>query len=167
MNSEDAKDALAKTFGADPLAMDANGDGKLSPEEVTAGLEKSGASPEEAAKLLKDMDKDGDGKVSPEEIHEGIGGAEMDEARGFSHPAAASEAGAITVPEFKERAKTKYGTPQAAFDAFDTNPKDGKISPEELAAGGATLEPPVTPEVAAELFKTLDKNGDGSVEPRE
>merc|ERR1719463_758602 len=112
------------------------------------------------------MDKDGDGKVSPEEIHEGLGGAAMDEARGFSHPAAA-DAAAVTVPEFKERAKNKHGTPQAAFDAFDTSPKDGKISPQEFAAGVQSLEPPVSPEAGAELFKALDKNGDGSVEPRE
>merc|ERR1719171_610181 len=112
------------------------------------------------------MDTDGDGKVSPEELHEGIGGAELDEARGFSHPAAASD-GAMTVPEFKELAKKKHGTPQAAFDAFDASPKDGKISPQEFAAGAQALEPPVSPEVAAELFKALDKNGDGVVEPRE
>merc|ERR1719161_2779970 len=117
------------------------------------------------------MDKDGDGKVSADELHEGTGGAAMDEARGYKHPAAAGDGGAgaggITVPEFKDRAKKKYGSPQEAFDAFDTNPKDGKISPEELAAGGATLEPPVSPEEAAPLFKPIDKNGDGGISPEE
>merc|ERR1719161_2169494 len=117
------------------------------------------------------MDKDGDGKVSADELHEGTGGAAMDEARGYKHPAAAGDgdagAGGITVPEFKDRAKKKYGSPQEAFDAFDTNPKDGKISPEELAAGGATLEPPVTPEEAKTLFKPIDENGDGGIDPEE
>merc|ERR1719161_1123047 len=117
------------------------------------------------------MDKDGDGKVDADELHEGTGGADMDKERGYKHPAAAGDDGAgkggITVPEFKERAKKKYGTPQAAFDAFDTNPKDEKISPEELAAGGATLEPPVTPEDAASLLKPMDENGDGGIDPEE
>merc|ERR1719160_1232998 len=145
--------------------MDEDGDGKVSAEELKKGLKKAGASDEEAEKFAKEMDKDGDGKVDADELHEGTGGADMDKERGYKHPGAAGDgaagAGGITVPEFKDRAKKKYGSPQEAFDAFDTNPKDGKISPEELAAGGATLDPPVTPAEAAPLFKPIDENGDG------
>merc|ERR1719375_2405366 len=171
LTEEEMKKEIAKKLGAGGAAaadaMDADGDGKVSADELKAGLKKAGASDEEAEEFAKEMDKDGDGKVSADELHEGTGGAEMDDVRGYKHPAAAGDGGAgaggITVPEFKDRAKNKHGTPKAAFDAFDTNPKDGKISPEELAA----LAPPVTPEEAAGLFKPIDKNGDGGIDPEE
>merc|ERR1719160_128614 len=151
--------------------MDEDGDGKVSANELKKGLKKAGATDEEAEQFAKEMDKDGDGKVDADELHKGTGGDALDEARGYKHPSAAGDsaagAGGITVPEFKDRATKKYKTPQEAFDAFDVNPKDGKISPEELAAGGATLEPPVTPEEAASLFKPMDENGDGGIDPEE
>eukprot|EP00746_Dinoflagellata_sp_MGD_P125763 gnl/MRDRNA2_/MRDRNA2_60607_c0_seq1.p1 gnl/MRDRNA2_/MRDRNA2_60607_c0~~gnl/MRDRNA2_/MRDRNA2_60607_c0_seq1.p1 ORF type:complete len:1252 (+),score=372.78 gnl/MRDRNA2_/MRDRNA2_60607_c0_seq1:149-3904(+) len=168
MTPEDVKKAVAKKFGADPLSLDTNKDGKVSPEEVAAGLEKSGASPKEAAKLVKDMDEDGDGKVSPEEIHKGLGGADLDEARGFSHPSSVDATEAITLPEFMERAKTKHGTPQTAFDAFDLSPKDGKITPEEFASGCAKLKPPISADEAKPLFAKLDiKPADSVLSPEE
>merc|ERR1719265_863044 len=137
-------------------AMDKDGDGKLSPEEEQEVLKASGAipadaTPEEAEKMLKEMDADGDGKVSPEELQKGV-----------------AERVPISIPEFKERAKKKHGTPQAVFDAFDTNPKDGKISPEEFAEACKALVPPVSPtKDAPELFKNIDKNGDGGISPEE
>merc|ERR1719160_1497441 len=122
MNSEDAKDAIAETFGADPLAMDANGDGQLSPDEVTAGLEKAGASPEEAADLLKAMDFDGDGILSPKEIHYGIGNPDWDEARGFSEPVDTNstvripEETPVSMKDFIKRVRQAYGTGSEAWD---------------------------------------------------
>merc|ERR1719443_2322737 len=164
LTKEEAQQAIAEKIGPNPAAMDTDGDGVVSPEELDAGLKKAGASPEEAKKLAEEMDKDGDGKLSPEEIHEGTGGADLDKARGFEHPDAAE---GITVPEFKARAKKAHGTPNDAFAAFDVEPKDGMISPGEFTAGAAALVPPVTPEEATKLFATLDKNGDGKVDPEE
>merc|ERR1719473_2417576 len=127
MDKDDLKhEVLGKMGGADAAAkaMDADGDGVVSPEELEAGLEKAGASPEEAKELAKALDKDGDGKVSADELHEGTGGDEMDDIKGIERPSGPG----VTVPEFKERCKKKFGTPQEAFDAMDTNPKDGKLS---------------------------------------
>merc|ERR1719281_985899 len=143
--------------------MDTDGDGVVSPEELTKGLEKAGASPEEAKELAKALDKDGDGKVSPDELHEGVGGDELDKMKGVDRPSGPG----ITVPEFKERCKKKFGTPKEAFDGMDTNPKDGKLSCAELAAGGKVLTPAVSPEDANELCKAIDKNGDGAIDPEE
>jgi len=175
MSEKELQQAMAKNLGAGGAAaadaMDADGDGKVSADELKKGLKKAGATDEEAEQFAKEMDKDGDGKVDADELHKGTGGDALDEARGYKHPSAAGDsaagAGGITVPEFKDRATKKYKTPQEAFDAFDVNPKDGKISPEELAAGGATLEPPVTPEEAKTLFKPIDENGDGGIDPEE
>merc|ERR550537_1682888 len=113
MTKDELKKEVAKELGAGGAAaadaMDADGDGKVSADELKEGLKKTGASEEEAEQFAKEMDKDGDGKVSADELHEGTGGAAMDEARGYKHPAAAGDGGAgaggITVPEFKERAK--------------------------------------------------------------
>merc|ERR1719265_1954118 len=53
--------------------MDADGDGKISPEEMEQGLKDQGVSPDEAKKMAKDLDKDGDGKVSDDEMYAATG----------------------------------------------------------------------------------------------
>jgi len=168
MSKKDLRHAVRDTLGNPreaAKAMDLDGDGKVSAKEMEAGLKKAGASPEEADKLLKEMDKDGDSMLTPEELQKGMGSE-----RGFKHPAdtpSVAAAGGLTVPEFKERAKKTFGTPQKAWDAFDKAAKDGNISPEEFAAGCKTLDPPSSADEAAQLFKDLDTNGDGSVDPKE
>lgn len=165
MTDEEVKKAIASKIGPNPKAMDTDGDGQISPEELNAGLEKAGASPKEAKKLAEAMDKDGDGKLSPEEIHEGTGGADMDEARGFEHPESQAT---VTLAEFKKRAKDTHGTPQAVVDAMDTDPKDGKISPEEFQAGCSQLKPPISGEDCQKLFPLVDVSPtDGSITPQE
>lgn len=167
MNKDDLRHAIFDKLGKPEDAlkkMDTDGDGVVSPEEMKEGLKAAGLTPEEAEAMMKEMDTDGDGKLSPEEFLKGAGADVMDEHRGQS---VKGPAGGVTVPEFRDRAKKKHGTPKDAFDAFDVAPKDGKISPEEFKEGCKHLEPPISEKDAVPLFAEIDTNGDKGIDPEE
>jgi len=143
-------------------SADANGDGKMSPEEFAkhcAGLEPP-IPPEAVPDLFKEMDKNGDGSIEPAEFYASVGPPD-------AFTASPGDPDFVDVPEFKKRAKATYGTPKAAYEAFDSAAADGKISADEFLAGCAKLKPPIAKEAALPLMKELDTNGDGSIQPEE
>lgn len=170
MTAEDAQRAIRETFGANPMAMDTNGDGQLSPDEVTAGLEKAGASPEEAAELLKAMDYDGDGILSPTEIHYGIGNPDWDEARGFSEPLDTNstiripEESPVSMKDFIQRVRQAYGTGKEAWDHMAGTGAQS-ISQEQFKEKVADLG--IASGEADKLYKAMDANGDFTVDEAE
>lgn len=98
-------------------ALDADGDGKISAEEITG-----------AASALKKLDRNGDGQLTPDELGPPPGAArpgagQVSPGERFRQLDANND-GKISKDEAPERL-------QAVFDRLDTN-QDGALTPEEL-----------------------------------
>jgi Ca2+-binding EF-hand superfamily protein len=132
-------------------------DGALTPEEFENGavaLDPEVPS-EDADELFKEFDINGNGIVTPDEFYKVAGGKDQFGPDG------------VTLPQFKKRAKAKFTDPADAFGMFDTDPKDGKLSPQEFIDGSKQLDPPVGALDASELFKKLDKDSNGNIDESE
>merc|ERR1719324_1995946 len=148
-------------------AMDADGDGKISPEEMEQGLKDQGVSPAEAEKMAKELDKDGDGKVSPDEMYSATG-PPGEFAKSPGEPGYVAPKKAPETPISKEEMKNRMG------QAF----KNGKDAWDKIAGPGATEVGPerfkekiadlgVGPGEADKMFKEMDTDGDGKVSKEE
>jgi Ca2+-binding EF-hand superfamily protein len=151
-------------------ALDKNGDGKLTEDEVRPQMggrgrggrggrggepgETTAPSAEEMVQTLMAFDKNGDGKLTRDEVPERM--------QGLFDRADADKDGALTPDEIRKSAQATAapaGRGRAEepnfirFDpilaALDTN-SDGEISSAEIAAAATSL-------------KKLDKNGDGQL----
>ena len=132
--------------------LDANGDGKVTLDEV----------PEQARprieKLLKRADKDGDEAISLEEFSAMKPPGKPGKGKpGKGKPEAGSE-GRPNKPKRPEGAAgrppgARPGPPMGLFGSLDAD-HDGQLSSDEISA-------------AAEVIRTLDTDGDGSVSIRE
>jgi len=152
---EVAKQMLKDKFASPKEALDAmdtDGDGQLSPEEMKEKLVASGATPEEADAMIKDMDKNGDGVVDSDEFFDAVGPPEkFDKSWDVLEIA-------------KGVLKQNFESPKLAFDALDKN-GDGSLSPEELKAG--LIDAGMTPELAEKAMKEFDTDGDGKCSSEE
>jgi Ca2+-binding EF-hand superfamily protein len=132
--------------------MDADGDGQLSPEEMKEKLMASGASPEEADAMIKDMDKNGDGVVGSDEFFDAVGPPEK-----FDKTWDVLEIA-------KGVLKQNFASPKMAFDALDKN-GDGSLSPEELKQG--LISAGMRPDLAEKAMAEFDTDGDGKCSSEE
>merc|ERR1719324_1974102 len=147
--------------------MDADGDGKISKEEMEKGLQDQGISPRDADKMVKDLDKDGDGKVSDEEMYAATGPpdefSKSPGEPGYEAPKEPEET-PVSLEEFKNRLGQAY---KNGKDAWDANvPPSAKImTPEQFDKQAEALGVP--PGEAKKLFKQIDLDGDGSIDEAE
>jgi Ca2+-binding EF-hand superfamily protein len=70
-DAKDAEEAQPQPMTVDKLfaKLDANGDGELTKDEVIAGADKLGMTPDEAAAMFVSMDTNGSGKLSKDEFN--------------------------------------------------------------------------------------------------
>jgi Ca2+-binding EF-hand superfamily protein len=139
--SEDEIKQAAKATSADPAdqqkALDKDGDGKLSGDELAEAAKTGKLPPAE----LKKLDKDGDGKLSPDELEQG------------AKEANTKAAAAAPKEKMKSAMKKKFKSPEEAMKTMDTD-GDGKISPEEMEQG--LKDQGVSPDEAKKMAKDLD-----------
>merc|ERR1719393_187211 len=164
------KQAMKKKFKSPEDAMkkmDADGDGKISPEEMEQGLKDQGVSPAEAKKMMKDLDKDGDGKVSPEEMYEATGPpgefTKSPGEPGYVEPKEPPET-PISKEEMKNRMGQAFKNPRDAWDKL-AGKGATEVGPERFKEKIADLG--VGPGEAGKLFKEMDADGDGKVSEAE
>ncbi|MDB5438754.1 MAG: putative signal transduction protein with EFhand domain [Caulobacteraceae bacterium] len=146
-----------------PAAMfasaDVDGDGKVSADELKAGMAKHAPPGADvsghADKLLARLDTDGDGAISQTEF------AAMKPPHGGGHGGPRGAGG-------PPKAAAGGSGQDQAYDPLDTN-QDGTVSPEELAAGLSSvltqLGNDLNADPLASLKSLLDKlsnNGDGA-----
>jgi len=143
----EVKDRFLDKFGnADEAlkATDLDGDGKVSEEELIKVLEDElGLTPENAAKvakdMMKDLDPDGDGKIEGDDFKAEI---------------------RATADDLQERLQEKYGSVGEAMKKWDTD-GDGKMSKEEFMKGAKELG--ISPEAAEAIWKEQPKGPDGKI----
>merc|ERR1719324_239959 len=147
--------------------MDADGDGKISKEEMEKGLQDQGISPRDADKMVKDLDKDGDGKVSDEEMYAATGPpdefSKSPGEPGYEAPKEPEET-PVSLEEFKNRLGQAYKNGKDAWDKIVT-PGAKVMTPEQFLKTAADLGVP--PGEAKKLLKQVDLNGDGSIDEAE
>jgi Ca2+-binding EF-hand superfamily protein len=117
--------------------MDANGDGKVTPEEHAAG----------AKKMFEMMDADKDGKVTAAEMdaaHEHMMGQRDGKNDGVTEPKSAAKTAVKNAPE-------KHGMSAAEKIKVVDGNGDGVLTAEEHAAG------------AKKMFEKMDTDHDGSM----
>merc|ERR1719160_476878 len=122
-------------------AIDANKDGKMSPEEFLAAAKTMNIPEERAKELMKEMDTNGDGVINPEE---------WDDAMSLSGKEIKQEVNKALGPEAMKK-----------LDASG----DGQVDAAEMKKGLADAG--LSPEEADEVLKNMDKDGDGKLNPQE
>ncbi|NP_999769.1 calcium-binding protein SPEC 2C [Strongylocentrotus purpuratus] len=126
-----------KVFKSSFKSIDADGDGKITPEELKAAFKsiEIELTQEKIDEMMSMVDKDGSRPVDFSEIL--MKKAEQMRGKGAQY--------------FK------------AFDALDTD-KSGSLSPEELrTALSACTDPPMTKEEIDAIIKKADGNNDGEI----
>ena len=139
-------------------AFDDNGDGLVSPVELSRGLRSLnlGLSSRQIEAVIAHMDRDGDGHVSLKDFK-----------RKFQTVARphwpAEGSGRSSVQQLQTVFRTHRVDLETAFRAFDRN-GDGVISPAEFRRGLQSLSLDLTSQQIADLVSHMDRDGDGHVD---
>jgi len=128
--------ALRDTF----MALDGNGDGLLTVNEMKEGLAKSGLKeiPPDLQQIMEEVDSDGSGVIDYTEF---------------------------LAATLDRKAYIQEDVCWSAFRIFDKN-GDGKISKKEIEAvlGAGDVEAAMGAQAVADLLKEVDKDGDGEID---
>jgi len=131
--------ALRDTF----MALDGNGDGLLTVNEMKEGLLKSGLKeiPPDLQQIMEEVDSDGSGVIDYTEF---------------------------LAATLDRKAYIQEDVCWSAFRIFDKN-GDGKISKTEIEAvlGAGDVEAAMGAQAVADLLKEVDKDGDGEIDFQE
>ncbi|MCC6157082.1 MAG: EF-hand domain-containing protein [Deltaproteobacteria bacterium] len=139
--------------------IDANGDGKIDEDELSAEISEaasrhgSASAVVDVASLMSDMDTDGDGSLGEDEYASGV--------KTFLNAVRGSAGGSPPM------GSPPMGPPPDAAQLFSDadEDEDGTVTQDELANALAALgEKPEGAPDAAELFERLDANGDGKID---
>lgn len=145
IDEDELQDKVLEEFGSAAEALkaaDADGDGKVSKDELKRMMEdRLGMTPEQAEKMADEMmkkyDPDGDGKIEGKDFKDAFKAKADDMAAKISD---------------------KFGSAEAAMKEWDTD-GDGTISEEEFLKGAADMG--ISEEAARDMFKKADKDGGG------
>jgi len=128
--------ALRETF----MALDDNGDGLLTPNEMKEGLAKAGLKdiPADLQQIMEEVDADGSGVIDYTEF---------------------------LAATLDRKAYIQEDVCWSAFRVFDRN-GDGKISQSEIeqVLGSGDVEEAMGLQAVADLMKEIDANGDGEID---
>ncbi|XP_056170651.1 probable calcium-binding protein CML27 [Syzygium oleosum] len=118
--------------------FDGDGDGKISPAELSGVLSATGSasSPADIRRAMEDIDSDKDGFISPAEF------------AAFCRSCSSSSSAEAEIRD--------------AFDLYDRD-RDGLISAEELHLVLNRLNARCSREDCARMIQSVDKDGDGNV----
>jgi len=134
--NEDQIKALRETF----MALDGNGDGLLTANEMKEGLAKAGLKdiPADLQQILEDVDSDGSGVIDYTEF---------------------------LAATLDKRSYVQEDVCWSAFRLFDRN-GDGKISQEELRAvlDDSEVQTVASADALAQILLEIDGNGDGFID---
>ncbi|KAM1048509.1 hypothetical protein FF1_027656 [Malus domestica] len=133
--------------------MDANGDGKISPLELSAVLSclgnKKSIAAEEAEGIVREMDRNGDGCIDLDEFMNAVN---VDRSR-------SNDSDSVGFGNEEEDSEL-----MDAFRIFDTD-KNGKISAKELQRVLVSLGcKECSLRECRQMIKGVDRNGDGAVD---
>eukprot|EP00092_Neocalanus_flemingeri_P010123 GFUD01010908.1.p1 GENE.GFUD01010908.1~~GFUD01010908.1.p1 ORF type:complete len:163 (-),score=68.58 GFUD01010908.1:63-551(-) len=131
--------------------LDLNGDGTITVTEMRKALSDAGQdyTMKDVQRMVKKADKNGDGQVAWEEFLE-----MMAEHLGRE---------GVKYVEGKEATPDEYDQAMQAFKMFDKN-SDGMIDVHELKEAMKDLQLEQDPAKVEQLFKDLDKDGNGSID---
>jgi len=142
VSKDDLKRRMLKKYGNAEEALkaaDADGDGKVSPEEFAKMAEELGVPPELAKEMFDDLEKAGD-SLTGDEFMDHFGADASD---------------------VKERLAEQFDSAENAFDKFDTD-GNGELSKDEFVKA-AMEDMGLSKREAEKIFEQADVDGDGKL----
>lgn len=149
-----ASDAASKLLNA----LDANGDGEVSADELATAFSTAGITGDASISLAK-LDSDGNGSLNADELKTAISSDMATHARGAGGPPPGGPPPGDAPGGSKSGGTSASSSTSAFIDALDTN-GDGEVSAAELAAAfsAAGIEGD-----AAKSVSALDTDGNGTL----